>query len=346
VNYHRREVGVVCGAGRTRARERLECGDAAGAESPLSQGVRQPEGADRSSGASAGQSGAQAPQSKRFATSSDEDESKRQQTCPPQSRKSAFTLIELFVVLAIIATLAALLLPGLGKAKRAAQSAQCASNLRQLQLGWQMYAEDHNDRLVPNWTMFPSWPTDYRDSYSTTNAWVAGSAMKSDSTDWIRQGALWPYTQSAGLYRCPSDKSLWRYGDRRASRPFNVALSSAMNGGFNGANGRAMHPAVVETLAELRRPGSVFTFMDEEEASMASGAFFVPPDQTGIWYMIPGYRDRGCGANLAFADGHAGFKKWQYLGRTRTGPETPVRNEQDRADLAWIVSALPSAREP
>ena len=62
--------------------------------------------------------------------------------------------------------------------------------------------------------------------------------------------------------------------------------------------------------------------------------------------MIPGYRDRGCGANLAFADGHVGFKKWQYLGRTRTGPETPVRNEQDRADLAWVVSALPSAREP
>jgi len=249
----------------------------------------------------------------------------------------AFTLIELLVVIAIIAILAALLLPALSKAKRAAQSTQCASNLRQLQLARHLYSGDHNDRLVPNWTMFPSWPTDYRDSYSTTNAWVTGSAMLSDSTDGIRRGRLWPYTQGDGIYRCPSDKSLWRYGARQASRPFNVALSAAMNGGKNGDNGRALHPLVVEKLAEIRRPVSVFTFMDEEEASMTSEAFFVPPDHTDFWYMIPGYRDKGCGANVAFADGHVSFKKWQYLGRTRTGPTTYVQNALDREDLAWVV---------
>jgi len=258
----------------------------------------------------------------------------------------AFTLIELLVVIAIIAILAALLLPALSKAKSSAQAIHCTSNLKQLQLAWQMYSGDHNDRLVPNWTMFPSWPTDYRDSYSTTNAWVTGSAMLSDSTDGIRRGRLWPYTQGDGIYRCPSDKSLWRYGARQASRPFNVALSSAMNGGYNGNNGRAMHPVVVEKLAELRRPGNVFTFMDEEEASMASGAFFVMPDQTGFWFMIPGYRDKGCGANVAFADGHVIFKKWQCLARTRTGPTTNVQNALDRADLAWVVSVFPSEKEP
>ena len=259
---------------------------------------------------------------------------------------SAFTLIELLVVIAIIAILATLLLPALHKAKLSAQSVQCLGNLRQLQLAWLNYAADHQDRLVPNWTMFPSWPTDYRDSYSTTNSWVTGSAMLSDSTYGIRQGALWPHTQGEGIYRCPSDKSLWPYGTRRARRPFDVALSEGINGGFNGANGKALNPEVVEKLAEIHRPGSVFTLMDEEEASMASGAFFVPTDQSNIWWMIPGYRDRGCGANVAFADGHANFHKWKYLGRTRTGPETPVRNEQDRTDLAWVVSALPSAREP
>jgi prepilin-type N-terminal cleavage/methylation domain-containing protein/prepilin-type processing-associated H-X9-DG protein len=257
---------------------------------------------------------------------------------------SAFTLIELLVVIAIIAILAALLLPALGKAKGAARSAQCVSNLKQLQLGWQMYADEHYDRLVPNWVIAPSWPMDYRDNCGTTNAWVCGSAILTDSTDGIRRGALWPYTQSTGLYRCPSDKSLWGYGARRAARPFNVALSTAMNGGYNGENGRALHPVVVETPAELRRPGSVFTFLDEEEASMTSGAFFVDPDQTGHWLMIPGYRDKGCGANVAFADGHVSFKKWQSLGRTRTGPETPVQNALDRADLAWVVNALPSAK--
>ena len=165
------------------------------------------------------------------------------------------------------------------------------------------------------------------------------------SPDGIRQGALWPYTQSTGVYRCPSDKSLWRYGGRNVPRPFNVALSVAMNGGYNGDNGRALDPLVMASLAEIPRPGSVFTFMDEEEASMTSGSFFVLPDQTDIWWMIPGYRDKGCGANVAFADGHVSFKKWQYLGRTRTGPDTPVQNEWDRADLAWVVSAFPSEKE-
>jgi prepilin-type processing-associated H-X9-DG protein len=168
--------------------------------------------------------------------------------------------------------------------------------------------------------------------------------MLSNSTDGICRGTLWPYTQSTGLYRCPSDKSLWLYGTRRAPRPFNVALSVAMNGGYNGLNGRALHPVVVETLAELRRPGSVFTFLDEEEASVTSGEFIVMPDQTAYWLVVPGYRDRGCGANVAFADGHVNFKKWQYLGRTRTGPNTSVQNELDRADLTWVVNALPSAR--
>jgi len=257
----------------------------------------------------------------------------------------AFTLIELLVVIAIIAILAALLLPALGKAKRAAQSAQCASNLRQLQLVWLNYAHDNQDRLVPNWVV-GTYPAAYRDNYGTTNAWVTGSAMLSDSTDGICRGTLWPYTQSTGLYRCPSDQSLWPYDDgaRRALRPFNVALSSAMNGGYNGGNGRAMHPVVVETLAELRRPGSVFTFLDEEEASMTSGEFFVMPDQIGYWLMVPGYRDKSCGANVAFADGHVEFHKWQYLGRTRTGPDTYVQNALDRADLAWVVSVFPSER--
>ena len=58
----------------------------------------------------------------------------------------AFTLIELLVVIAIIAILAALLLPALAKAKRAARRAQCATNLKQVVLAFQIWEGDHGDK--------------------------------------------------------------------------------------------------------------------------------------------------------------------------------------------------------
>lgn len=63
----------------------------------------------------------------------------------PGSR--AFTLLELLVVMAIIAVLAGLLLPVLGRSKRSAQSIACVSNLRQIGIALTAYVQDNNDRL-------------------------------------------------------------------------------------------------------------------------------------------------------------------------------------------------------
>src|SRR5205814_3364830 len=67
---------------------------------------------------------------------------------PISAKKTAFTLIELLVVIAIIAILAALVLPALAKAKLKATQAVCLSNQKQLILGFIMYAQDNDDRMI------------------------------------------------------------------------------------------------------------------------------------------------------------------------------------------------------
>jgi prepilin-type N-terminal cleavage/methylation domain-containing protein len=67
-------------------------------------------------------------------------------------RACGFTLVELLVVVAVLAILAAMLLPALARGRQRSSQAECLSNLKQLGQALQMYVDDNEDRLPgPLW---------------------------------------------------------------------------------------------------------------------------------------------------------------------------------------------------
>jgi prepilin-type N-terminal cleavage/methylation domain-containing protein len=111
-----------------------------------------------------------------------------------RTRTGGFTLIELLVVIAIIAILAAILFPVFARAREKARQTSCLSNVKQLGLGFMMYAQDYDETLPGvNYGNSPGqvWPWQ---EWPNTPGWPA-----------VFQDPLYAYTKNDQLLQCPSD---------------------------------------------------------------------------------------------------------------------------------------------
>ncbi len=265
------------------------------------------------------------------------------------NKQKGFTLIELLVVIAIIALLMALLMPALELAREQAQRIICLNDLRQMTLGWMMYAEDNDGRIVN-----AEAGNDRTNSAGNIieKAWVGRCWDYTDpqglpediQKERIKNGALWPYVKNVDLYRCPSGL---------AGEMVTYAIMDGVNGSSRSNQGTTEDVHWVRNITEIRRPHRRIVFIDE---GYVSGDSFAVDFGQETWWDDPPAR-HGAGTAQSFADGHSDWVKWKgawttayglatlnfhpperhpWPGYSWTGQTFPPATPEDYKDLYWI----------
>ena len=125
--------------------------------------------------------------------------------------RRAFTLVELLVVIGIIALLISILMPALRKARESAYAVNCASNQRQLMMGFLLFANEHKGHLPGNFV-------DYDQPDADRRAWLLNAYEPPSAAP--ASGTVFRYVNyNKAIYLCPAQESI-RGGDGISSNGF------------------------------------------------------------------------------------------------------------------------------
>jgi prepilin-type N-terminal cleavage/methylation domain-containing protein/prepilin-type processing-associated H-X9-DG protein len=216
----------------------------------------------------------------------------------------AFTLLELLVVMAIIAILAAMLLPALTRARSSAQRADCTSNLRQLGIAAELYWDDNGE----NCFSYVFAPTNYGAIYWF--GWIGPGPEGQRAFD-LSSGAIYPYLHGSDVRLCPSLQYALKQFKLKAD---GVVFSYGYNFYLSVAAGRPPINAL-----GLRQPAQTALFADAAQVNNFQAPASPSNPMLEEWYYVDletnyssannypnGHFRHSRKANVVFCDGHVG----------------------------------------
>jgi prepilin-type N-terminal cleavage/methylation domain-containing protein/prepilin-type processing-associated H-X9-DG protein len=258
------------------------------------------------------------------------------------ARKFAFTLIELLVVIAIIAILAALLLPVLARTKQQGQGAKCMSNLKQLDYGWLMYADDNAQRIAQNIATDSSLFTDNplqenAQPGQPAASWVLGDVSQvigATNDLLLTHGLIYPYVRSIPVYKCPADTASTNLSGVTVIRNRSYSANSWMDGIPPWNNLFVNYLKTAQITLPMTK---ALVFLDENPETINDGYWAENPANSNLWIDSPAHWHNN-GGNLGFADGHAEFRKWtdKYVLAGAHNSASGFPADPLSPDLQWV----------